>query len=219
MTCEINQEVYISYVYGELDVAQKEILEKHLQTCNDCQSEISELKQTRGILGKWEDIDPPFKLTFVAETNQGKNWRHRFADFIFKPVTAWALPAAVILLLMLFNTRLVYQEGRLAVYFGNAQPETNQTDLVHASQMQSMQVETLQMVQQMIQASEVRQEQQTAGQMRRFAELVENRRQRDLLLVGQGLEGLHVNTLTQYQQTNALLSDLIHMTNYQDTLQ
>ena len=120
MTCEINHEIYISYVYDELDAIQKEMFEKHLRTCNNCQTEISQLKQLNGVLEKWEDVDPPFKLTFVTEMNQEISWKHKFADLIFKPVTAWALPAVAILLLMFFNTRIVYQEGHMAVYFGDA---------------------------------------------------------------------------------------------------
>lgn len=219
MTCDIKPETYVGYVFGELDTEQVVTFENHLKTCSVCQAEISELNQMHRVMNHWEDQEPPFQLTFVGEPAAEKHWKQNLFGFIKNPVAAWAIPVVAILLFAVFNMRVVYQNGSMVVYFGKSMPEMHSAAAVNATQVQSMQMETLQMVQQMIQASEVHQARQTANQMTRFAQWIEARRQRDLMLVGQGLEDIHFNTLSQYQQTHALLSDLIQLTHDQDTLQ
>lgn len=220
MTCDINKEQLLDFVYNEMDVSGHRQMENHIRACEVCQSEIRELNQLRDTLGGWKEKEVPFRLTFVQPSREA-SWIEKIKQFFSNKKVAWFVPAVVVsvfALLSVFNTRIVYDRGRTAIYFGDHKSESQHAQWISLDQVQSMQYETLQLVQQMIRASESQQAQQTAGQLTRLAQMLETQRQRDLMMFSQGLEGLHLNTLSHYQQTNALLVDLIQ-NNYPDSLQ
>ena len=90
--CE-SKELLVSFLYNEIDPADKRMFETHLVTCAECRDELAELGDTRAQIGLWTppDADLGFRIVRESGNRSGVAW------FQFSP--AWGLAAAAVLLL------------------------------------------------------------------------------------------------------------------------
>ncbi|MBW8895936.1 MAG: zf-HC2 domain-containing protein, partial [Acidobacteria bacterium] len=89
--CE-SKELLVSFLYNEIDPADKRMFEKHLATCSECRDELAELGDTRAQIGLWTPPDADLGFRIVREPKPSRRpW------FQFSP--AWGLAAAAVLLL------------------------------------------------------------------------------------------------------------------------
>jgi len=89
--CE-SKELLVSFLYNEIEPADKRMFEKHLATCSECREELAELGATRAQIGLWTPPDADLGFRIVREPKPSRRpW------FQFSP--AWGLAAAAVLLL------------------------------------------------------------------------------------------------------------------------
>jgi hypothetical protein len=89
--CE-SKELLVSFLYNEIDPADKRMFERHLATCSECRHELAELGDTRAQIGLWTPPDADLGFRIVRESKPSRRpW------FQFSP--AWGLAVAAVLLL------------------------------------------------------------------------------------------------------------------------
>jgi hypothetical protein len=87
-----SKELLVSFLYNEIDPADKRTFERHLATCSECRDELAELGDTRAQIGLWTPPDADLGFRIVRESkSSARPW------FRFSP--AWGLAAAAVLLL------------------------------------------------------------------------------------------------------------------------
>jgi len=75
MDCSRIDELLVDYLYQELEPAQQERFEAHLQSCVRCSEEVASFDQTRGMMQELPEEDPPprisaFLLTEASQAHQ-----------------------------------------------------------------------------------------------------------------------------------------------------
>ena len=85
-----DKEQLVAYVYGELDGADRDRMDAHLQTCADCREELAGLRSVRVELAAWTPPQPEFGFHVVRERKP--TWQARW-------MPAFGLAAAAVLLL------------------------------------------------------------------------------------------------------------------------
>ena len=71
--CNIDKSQLILYLYNELEEKEKPILEKHLQTCQGCQTEIQDCKKTLNELSSLPSIEPSKLILIEDNLNEKKD--------------------------------------------------------------------------------------------------------------------------------------------------
>jgi len=96
-TCD-DKQTLVSYLYGEIDHATRQVVEAHLATCADCASEVMALGDARAGLGLWVPPDVELDFTIVKKSQLPAPNLLRPARW-WNTVPAWAQAAAAILVL------------------------------------------------------------------------------------------------------------------------
>jgi hypothetical protein len=94
-TCD-DKQTLVSYLYGEIDHATRQVVEAHLATCADCASEVMALGDARAGLGLWVPPDVELDFTIVKKSQLPAPNVLRPARW-WNTVPAWAQAAAAIL--------------------------------------------------------------------------------------------------------------------------
>lgn len=219
MKCELKPETLISFIYDELDLKEETRVRRHLAKCADCRRSAQELRQTTALLAQWEDETPASKTVFIHEpATRLQSLKEMVRRYTKKPL-AWSIPVlagAAIMLLFVFHFRFSYEDGNWQVAFGKTGPTDAQIEAKMESTLAEWQARNMDQLITLIQESEARQRRDFSLAMNEFAQQQELRRQQDLRLVGQGLEGLKQQTEGRYYQTSTLINDLIRMTSSPD---
>jgi len=96
-TCD-DKQTLVSYLYGEIDHATRQVVEAHLATCADCAAEVMALGDARAGLGLWVPPDVELDFTIVKKSQLPAPNVLRPARW-WNTVPAWAQAAAAILVL------------------------------------------------------------------------------------------------------------------------
>lgn len=215
MKCKEMPEHLVSLLYGELETEEAKQVRSHLKTCPSCKEAFQELQSTSKLLQQWEDVSPDMNLVFVKES--ASHWsavKERISDLGWGKRLALGVPAvavALLLIMSLINFKLEYTDGNWNMAFSLLPQKSTQTQFTQLAETYSdMQSETLNFVKQMIDESERRQQRESALTLAQFAVDWERRRQDDLRVLGQGLEGLHINTQARFNQTDEVINRVIH---------
>lgn len=173
MDCNVKKEDLITFFYGECEEGEKSRIEKHVAACAACRRELDALASTQALLRAWPDETPRLDLTFVeAEVPRRR----------FRLMAGLAAAAAVVVVLFFAwpEFELSYRAGELDLKWGEAlvdDPPTRE-DLL------ATQEGTLALMNQLLRASEVRQQ-------RVFDHLlteIQAQRYRDLQLINRQFE-------------------------------
>ena len=211
MSCEMSKERLIGFAYDDMETGEREQIESHLANCAACRQTLADMGQTRGILESWPDEQPNMDLVFVRENRS--IWSGLLPEwFRFEGFGKFAAGMAVgiaSVLLLLSVLHVSVQEGRLTFSLEPI-PSPQQADPldrpVTLKEFASLQRESLSLVEQMLQDSEERQSQSFDYALTRFAGALEEKRNRDLQLVGRGLEGVELSTQRQLRQLGQLIT-------------
>jgi hypothetical protein len=112
--------VLASYLYDDLETAERVAFDSHVMTCLPCRSELAELRQVRTTLGKWAPPEPSRVLAFEPRTSnpEPRTWWHH--------VPVWAQVAAAMLVLgvsaSIANLDIRYDGNGLNVTTGWSKP-------------------------------------------------------------------------------------------------
>jgi len=219
MKCKEMPERLVSLLYGELNAEEAKAIQAHLDSCGECRRVFEELRSTTNLLGEWKDLAPDRNFVFVTEpASRWNDWKERFRRLGRGRRLALGMPAlaaAALLFFAVLNVRVEVQDGRWSAAFSllpRREVQIPREQLVEA--LDEVQSETLRLVSGMIENSEERQRQENAIVLTLLAQDIEMQRQRDLRLVGQGIEGLQQSTDGRFARTSDVLNDLIKLTSY-----
>jgi predicted anti-sigma-YlaC factor YlaD len=112
-------EQLISYLYDELDFAEREKFEQHLQSCESCTEELKALGETRFAISEWRqndfDILPTPKVAIPAQNTWLDSWANLLS-------LRW-LALASACLLILFGLIMMKQNQNQEIALSNTEKE------------------------------------------------------------------------------------------------
>ncbi len=147
MDCNVKKEDLLTFFYGECEESEQERIKEHVATCATCRRELDALASTQTLLRAWPDEAPRLNLTFVeAEVPRRR----------FRLMASLAAVAVVALAFFLAwpEFELSYRAGELDLKWG----ETLVDEPLTRAEMLATQEVTLALVDQLLRASEVREQ-------------------------------------------------------------
>ena len=94
-TCD-DKATLVAYMYGEIDPAVRDVVEKHLASCAACAAEVMALGDVRAELGLWVPPDAELGFAIVKKSDHATANVLRPAQW-WRTVPAWAQAAAAVL--------------------------------------------------------------------------------------------------------------------------
>lgn len=109
-----------AFLFGELSNAERESTKQHLAACPGCSQELEQYQALLGQLSAVEDVDVPrhFYVTNIKPCHAWWTWLSP-ATLSWK-MAAVAISLAVVVALVISQTRIEAGNGRIAVSFGAA---------------------------------------------------------------------------------------------------
>jgi len=219
MRCDEMPEKLVSLLYGELDKKEADTVRSHMKTCGGCKEVFQEMKSTQNLLVKWEDAPPKTHFVFVSQpAGRLETWKEKIGQFSRSRGLALGIPLLTVICLAFLSIskfQIHHKNGELQLGFGIEKSTLNEDQnklLVDA--LKQIQTETLTLVSGMIQDSEEHQRRENTLILTQFARDLETRRQTDLRMMGQGLQGLQLVTEDRYIKTRSVIDDLVRMASY-----
>jgi hypothetical protein len=110
--CDDKQRL-VGYLYGEISVGDRALMDAHLTSCATCADEVAELRSVRADLARWQppDADLGFQITRHDAPAAARRWWQ---------VPAWApvAMAAGLLLAMAASVEVEYGHGAVVIRTG-----------------------------------------------------------------------------------------------------
>jgi hypothetical protein len=202
------------YLLGDLDAAQKALVEKHLQVCATCQQEFKEFQETLTLLKQWPDADPAHRLVFVADGGQAVRSIHKKRNFFlgnWRQPIRWAAAFGTVLLLALglFRTEFSYKDGHVQFAFGHIQTQSSPAAADWVPILKRFRQETAATVARLLQASEVRQQKNLVWAVEKLNQQWSRQRQDDLRLIAAGFQVLKAENENRALETNRFIQWLV----------
>ena len=173
MDCNVKKENLLTFFYGECEEGEQERIKEHVATCATCRRELDAFASTQALLRAWPDESPHLDLTFV----EAEVPRRRFR--LMAGLAAAAVAAAV-LFLAWPEFELSYRAGELDLKWGEALADAPPT----REEVLATQVGTLALVDQLMRASETRQQRV----LNHLLTEIQAQRYRDLQLINRQFE-------------------------------
>ena len=199
MDCNVKKEDLLTFFYGECEEGEQERMKEHVATCAVCRREFDALASTQALLRAWPDEAPRLDLTFV----EAEVPRRRFG--LIAGLAAAAV-AAVVLFLAWPEFELSYRAGELDFKWGEALADEPLT----RGEVLATQESTLASVNQLLRASEVRQQ-------RIFDHLlteIQAQRYRDLQLINRQFEQFGREIYIHLRRNEAPMLEVLSATRY-----
>jgi hypothetical protein len=230
MTCDEAKHYFLDLIYHETTDAAQEQLETHLQVCSKCSQEVSELRQISTRLQTWKNVNPPFNLMFLNEPQPGwRQVRTKIVDFF---TTGWKWSRAfvyglalILMILSLANLKITRHGADFSISLSVlpqptapastplvVSPTTSQPPLVTTltqADLVQFQQEQLEMINQLIRASEKKQQQQYLLTLGNLVNELQQQRASDLRLVGSSLEQFQSFTQRRIERTDASVNGIL----------
>ena len=173
MDCNVKKENLLTFFYGECEEGEQERIKEHVAACATCRRELDAFASTQALLRAWPDEAPRLDLTFVeAEVPRRR----------FRLMAGLAAVAVVALALFLAwpEFELSYRAGELDLKWGEALADDPPT----REEVLATQVGTLALVDQLMRASETRQQRV----LNHLLTEIQAQRYRDLQLINRQFE-------------------------------
>lgn len=228
MKCDLSKDKLIAYFYEELDSEARLETEAHIAQCSACQKELQQFKKTSVLLQAWPDEQPELNLKIVSEKHSASHgplkelsrlgWRRLGLSFAVAAV-------GILVVLSALNFRASYSDGNFSVQFSLLTPSESDRPLsqdslvqpVTRSEFNAWKKDAYQLIDEMIQDAEARQNRQLNTKLAKLAREIDTQRRQDLRFVGRGLEAFQASNETQFQRTNEVLQQLIQVATQQDS--
>ena len=173
MDCNVKKENLLTFFYGECEEGEQERIKEHVAACATCRRELDALASTQALLRAWPDEAPRLDLTFVGAEVPRRRFR------LMAGLAAAAVAAAV-LFLAWPEFELSYRAGELDLKWGEALADDPPT----REEVLATQVGTLALVDQLMRASETRQQRV----LNHLLTEIQAQRYRDLQLINRQFE-------------------------------
>ena len=199
MDCNVKKEDLLTFSYGECEEGEQERMKEHVATCATCRSELDALARTQALLRAWPDEVPRLDLTFVeAEVPRRR----------FRLMAGLAAAAVVVLALFLAwpEFELSYRAGELDLKWGEALADAPPT----REDLLATQEGTLVLVNQLLRASEVRQQRV----LDHLLTEIQAQRYRDLQLINRQFEQFDREIYIRLHRNEAPVPELLPAVRY-----
>ena len=91
MKCKKYQDQFMDLLYGELSGRPLDDVNKHLQSCSECRSALTQLQEVRGVLGGLSDVGVPQHLSAkVIAQGSRKSHQIHVVKWMFSPTFSMA---------------------------------------------------------------------------------------------------------------------------------
>lgn len=218
MRCEDVQESLAAFVLDELNDAESKEIANHVGTCERCTAEAARYRKALLALNRWEIPEhrraPVFGPSPVALQHAKKEQpgRHRFwniVDYGLRTAFAAAVAAAFI-----FGTSIHYNDGGLTINVGKVGAASVSIDSSGvASVLASAERRNVQLMSQMIEASEARQAEQYRADLSSFSRRISNQQRDYITYVMSHVYRLQQQDQLAYYQSRAALDGMVRLAN------
>jgi len=238
-----SKELLISFVYDELDSAEKEAFRRHLAACTECRAEVAGLRTTQRHLATWAPPEPDLGFRIVRNSAPVAAPRPRGA--------LWGLAAAAVLVLAagaaIANIDVRYDANGFAMHTGWNRPAAAVTassgaagriegvdwkreaealnqrvrqleaSLSNASTTHASPADAavIERVSQLVDESENRQQRLLASRLSQLTRDIDARRKVDLAVIDQGFVRLQNTNGAELRQSRDLMQRMYRATAYQ----
>ena len=199
MDCNVKKEDLLTFFYGECEKGEQERMKEHVATCAVCHRELDALASTQALLRAWPDESPRLDLTFV----EAEAPRRRFR---LMAGLAAAAVAAVVLFLAWPEFELSYRAGELDLKWGEALADEPLT----RAEVLATQEGTLALMNQLLRASEVRQQRV----LDHLLTELQAQRYRDLQLINRQFEQFDRELYVRLRRNEAPVVELLPAVRY-----
>ena len=205
MDCNVKKEDLLTFFYGECEEGEQERIKEHVAACAACRRELDALASTQALLRAWPDEAPRLDLTFV----EAEVPRRRFRLMA-------GLAAAVVALALFLawpEFELSYRAGELDLKWGEAlvdEPLTRVDEPLTRVEVLATQDSTLASVNQLLRASEVRQQRVLDHLLRD----IQAQRYRDLQLINRQFEQFDREIYVRLRRNKAPVLELLPAARY-----
>lgn len=127
MRREEMEQLLVGYLYGELEPDERAEVERELDRNPEWAEILEELRSTTGILRQWEDEEPAVRHLLAASpapATGGRSARPARPRRRFSALASVAAGVAAAALLIVLNTEVGVEDGRMRISFGRAPRET-----------------------------------------------------------------------------------------------
>ncbi len=218
MRCEDVQKELVSFVLNELSDTENKAITDHLSSCEKCRTEVAIYKKTISALSRWKvprHSNPSVFALSPSSPSPGRMIRSekrslwKVVDYGIRAAFVAAVAAAFI-----FGTRIQYTKGGLTINVGNvgAQPVSMDSTNV-AAFLEKAQRQNLQLVSQMIQASEARQAEINRSDFASLSRQVDNRQRNYITYLMNHIYRLQQQDQLAYYQSRAALDGMVKLAN------
>ena len=208
MDCKLKREDLVSFFYGECATDDFTRIDKHVASCANCRKALEQLTSTSTLLQTWPDEDPRLDLTFVETQAPRRRWQlPAWGRWVAGLGTACA---ALVAILAFAEFEIRYRAGQLDLKWGpTLSAEAPQTAPLTQAELLSVQRQTLVLVDELLRASEIRQQRAFDQTLVHLARSLENQRHRDLQLADRRLEQFDRLTRSRFRRNENALIELM----------
>lgn len=221
MTKEDARNLFMDYLYGELDTEQTKKLEVFLDKHEDLKQEFEALTETRSLLQHLPVQNPaeqlvimePEKEPFAKETN----WWNALQSFLIPQSrfarTSFTMAIFVFLFFVMgafTNMNFSMGENGFSLAFGEQSPiQTGYTAAQVEMIINQVQQENAEIINEYVLAAQEQQDLQFQQTLSTFATYLDNQRESDLELFNYSLTSLEETTYNRFRQTDQVLGEII----------
>jgi hypothetical protein len=211
-------EELIEFLYGDLPSEREEEIRKHLETCEECREALKRFSSVRKLLGKWDDVEPPYRLVFLASSREPlfasvRSFFSRLSPLARGVSLALIFAAGFLLIASLFNLELTYDKGRFnlstaLIPKAKARALTPEEREAIYQAIVMAQEDTLARVNNILNRQDRARREDLAQAFDNLLVQIEERRRTDISYFGEGLRYLDQRSLLNYRRTKELM-DLV----------
>lgn len=221
MTEQEARNLFMDYLYDEMEEAQKQEFEQMITDNAELQAELDELQQTRKLLKKipFEKPSSEMPVTGIAKKNPAglqaqkskeTGYAGNFVLYYLLPIAAVFL--ATILTFSFVNLQIGTGEQGFYMQFGDVPVQNEQgiseEDLIGL--LDQIRTENALLAASMIEQTQTQQTEQLEEVLSALTTYYDQRRRQDLLLIAEGLSQLEEDTYYRFLQTDETLGEIIY---------
>jgi len=218
MSCSINKEDLIAFIYGELDEKKRASIKEHIKRCSECAEEIVSLQKERTLLKKWEVEAPQLDFVIVKEKQSFISWIKSYFNWIsVKPVRiGYTFAGAILLLLVvlsILNFDFRYDQSGVSFsmsIFGKGKETDVNEELI--TELMDNQQKFIGIILDAVAESEERIKQERNSMFTQLINEMQRQRENDMFLVGQNIDNLRSLTGEKFRENDEILGSLISFT-------
>ncbi len=183
---ELYHQQLISYLYGEMTPEETTGFERHLGACSDCDRDVQEFRQVRGVLADWTIEDSP-GIVLRLQPTLGQSFRQ-----LVRVMPLWlriaSVGAVAVLLMAISNLRVSFGAGTgFQIQAGLRPTAPLAGKRVDEGSLSQQQVQNL--IEVAVRQEQARREAEMQARLTSLAEEIRTERERQLAQFGKTVRG------------------------------